>query len=516
MSELLIMNQVQTQQDPIIQFKSITKKFPGVCALDDVSLEVYPGEVLALVGENGAGKSTLLKIMSGEYTLEQGELIFDGSTTKFNSPADSHSIGVRVIYQEPEILPDLSVGENVFLGELPTRGIGVVDWKKLYRDTQTNLNKLGVGDFISPKAKAHTLSAAQRQITEIARAIKTDVKVLALDEPTSSLSEEDSTHLFNIINQFREEGVGLIYVSHRLPEVLELADRIAILRDGKLVAVKDCRNTNEDELVTLMVGRELVHRFDHESHARDEVILKVSNLKTETVQNISFEIRRGEVVGFAGLVGAGRTDLARALFGEDQVISGKIELDGKEVKIKNPSRAIRYGIGLSPEDRKREALVLLRTVRENISLVILNWLTRLRFVKRSEERQIVIDLVDRLQVKTPSLEQDVGKLSGGNQQKVVLARWLARKPKVLILDEPTRGIDVGAKAEIYKLINEMAKDGMGVIFISSELPEVLGVSDRIIVMQNGQMRGEVSADQATEESILRMAMADHLNSRSEK
>jgi len=499
---------------PIIRFESITKDFPGVRALEDVSLEVYPGEVLALVGENGAGKSTLLKIMSGDYSLEQGQIIYEGESVTFNSPTDSHAAGVRVIYQEPEILPDLTVAENIYLGELPRRAGPVVDWKKLDEQAQASLDKLGAGEAISPKTNAANLSAAQRQIVEIARAIKSGVKVLALDEPTSSLSEEDSTQLFDIINQFREEGVGLIYVSHRLPEIIELADRIAVLRDGKLMAIKDSDQTSEEELVTLMVGRELVHRFDHQSHTEEDLILKVEGLTTSKINNINFEVHRGEVVGFAGLVGAGRTDLAKALFGEDKVIDGKIFLDGEEIHIKNPGRAIRYGIGLSPEDRKQEALVLLRSVRENITLVILDWLSRLRFVNRKSERQITDDLVDRLKVKTPSPEQEVGKLSGGNQQKVVLARWLARKPKVLILDEPTRGIDVGAKAEIYNLINEMAEEGMGVIFISSELPEVLGVSDRIFVMQNGEIRGEIAADQADEESVLRLAMSDHLSGRS--
>jgi L-arabinose transport system ATP-binding protein len=335
--------------------------------------------------------------------------------------------------------------------------------------------------------------------------------VLALDEPTSSLSEEDSAQLFNIVEQFRRAGVGLVYVSHRLTEVIKLADRVAVLRDGKLIAVKDCGETCESELVNLMVGRELVRRFDHESHAQDEVVLRVEHLTTEKVHDVSFEVRRGEVVGFAGLVGAGRTDVAKALFGEDRLLSGQVYLDDKPIRVRNPKEAIHAGIGLSPEDRKREGLVLLRSVRENITLVILQALSRLHFVRFSEERRIVDELVGRLRIKTPTTEQEVGKLSGGNQQKVVLARWLARTPRVLILDEPTRGIDVGAKAEIYRLINELAAQGMAVIFISSELPEVLGVSDRIIVMQNGRITGTIPASQAGEEAVLRLAMAEHLS-----
>jgi L-arabinose transport system ATP-binding protein len=496
---------------PIFEFKSITKEFPGVLALDDVSLQLFPGEVLALVGENGAGKSTLLRLMSGDYQPDKGNMEFEEKPIIFASPADSHAAGVRVIYQEPEILIDLTVAENIYIGELPRRAGPVIDWNLLNVNTRDILEKLGVGAVVSPHVKAGKLSAAQRQIIEIARAIKSKVKVLALDEPTSSLSEEDSAHLFNIVEQFRKAGVGIIYVSHRLAEVIKLADRIAVLRDGKLIAVKNSHETNEAELVNLMVGRDLVRRFDHQSHAQAEVILKAEGLNTEKVHNISFEVRRGEVVGFAGLVGAGRTDVAKALFGEDKLVSGKIFLEGQEIKVREPMEAIRAGIGFSPEDRKREALILLRSVKDNITLVILKWISRLSFIKSREEHRIVNDLVSRLRVKTPSLEQEVGKLSGGNQQKVVLARWLARQPKVLILDEPTRGIDVGAKSEIYKLIGEMASQGMGVIFISSELPEVLGVSDRIVVMKNGYITGEVSASQASEEVVLHLAMAKHLN-----
>jgi L-arabinose transport system ATP-binding protein len=448
--------------------------------------------------------------MSGDYQPDGGSLEFGGKPVAFGSPKDSHDMGVRVIYQEPEILPDLTVAENIFLGELPRRMGPVVDWTTLYANAQVSLEKLGVGQAVSPRARAGQLSAAQRQIIEIARAIKSDVKVLALDEPTSSLSEEDSSHLFNIVEQFRQAGVGIVYVSHRLAEVIKLADRIAVLRDGKLIAVKNSAETSESELVNLMVGRELVRRFDHESHAGSEVVLKAESLTTERIHDVSFEVRRGEVVGFAGLVGAGRTDVAKALFGEAPLISGQIYLEGKAIRVRNPMQAIHAGIGLSPEDRKREGLVLLRSVRENIALVILHALSRLHFVKFSEERRIVNDLVGRLRIKTPSIEQEVGKLSGGNQQKVVLARWLARTPKVLILDEPTRGIDVGAKAEIYKLINELAAQGMAVIFISSELTEVLGVSDQIIVMQNGRITGKIPAKQASEQAVLRLAMAEHL------
>lgn len=505
------MDQGSVPSTPALEFVSITKLFPGVQALQDVSLEVYPGEVLALVGENGAGKSTLLRVMNGDYHPEAGSLRYFGATVTFASPAESHASGVRVIYQEPEILPDVTVAENIYLGEMPRRFGAVIDWNTAYAKAGELLDRLGVGGDISPHVRAGALSTAQKQMVEIARAIKSDVKVLALDEPTSSLSERDSAQLFDIIEQFRQQGVAIIYVSHRLPEILQIADRIAVLRDGRLVAVRRAAETTEAELMSLMVGRDLAHRFDHQSYVGEETVLKVEGLTTERVRDISFEVRRGEIVGFAGLVGAGRTELAKALFGEDRIVRGKIFVHGKEVPIKNARQAIRAGIGFTPEDRKKEALVMARSVRENITLVILRGISRLRFVNRRSERQTVLDLIERLRIKTPSAEQETGKLSGGNQQKVVLARWLARRPEILVLDEPTRGVDVGAKAEIYKLIHDLAQQGMAVVFISSELPEVLGVSDRVIVMQNGHITGEMPAAQATEEAVLRLAMADYVS-----
>ena len=498
-------------KQPILQFKGITKVFPGVRALDEVSLDIYSGEVLALVGENGAGKSTLLRVMNGDYHPDGGELVFRGQIARFPTPRDSHAAGLRVIYQEPEILPDLSVAENIFLGELPRRSGAVVDWNKLYNGAYDALARLGVGDVISPRARAGSLSTAQRQMVEIARAIKAHVSVLALDEPTSSLSESDSVQLFDIVGQFRKAGVALIYVSHRLPEILQLADRIAVLRDGKLVAVRNSKDTTESELVSLMVGRDLARRFDHDTHTQPQVVMRVEGLTSDKVRDVSFDLHKGEVLGLAGLVGAGRTDLAKAIFGADKVYKGKVYVNGKAVALKSPQHAIKAGIGFTPEDRKKEALVLGRSVRENITLVVLRGISRLSFVGRRIERGTVSDLIESLRIKTPTAEQEVRKLSGGNQQKVVLARWLARKPDVLILDEPTRGVDVGAKAEIYRLIHDLAREGVGVLFISSELPEVLGVCDRIIVMQNGHLTGEMPARGATEEAVLRLAMADTLS-----
>lgn len=498
-------------RQPIFEFNEISKSFPGVQALDQVSLEVIPGEVLALVGENGAGKSTLLRVMNGDYQPDGGGMKFRGEPVAFQSPSEARARGLRIIYQEPEVLPDVTVAENIYMGELPRRLGPLVDWNLTYEKAQAELDRLGVGGAISARAKAGTLTQAQRQMVEIVRAVKANASVLALDEPTSSLGEADSANLFEIVERFRQAGAGIIYVSHRLPEVLKLADRIAVLRDGKLVALRSRGETTESELVSLMVGRDLTSRFEHESYVQSEVALRVEGLTTSLVSDVTFEVHKGEVLGFAGLVGAGRTDLAKALFGEEPIDAGKIFIRGKATRIDSSKGAIRAGIGFTPEDRKKEALVMTRNVRENVTVVVLGAISRLSFVNRRQEKNIVDGLVAKLRIKTPSVEQEVSKLSGGNQQKVVLARWLARRPDVLILDEPTRGVDVGAKAEIYKLIHELASEGIAVIFISSELPEVIGVCDRIIVMQDGRITGELTAAEATEEAVLRLAMATHLS-----
>jgi L-arabinose transport system ATP-binding protein len=355
------------------------------------------------------------------------------------------------------------------------------------------------------------LSSAQRQLIEILRALKSNVRVLALDEPTSSLTDEEVDRLFSLVRQLRGDGMAIIYVSHRIKEILRLADRVAILRDGQLVAVKPASGLSEAEIVKLMVGRDLSAVFQRRRAATDRVVLKAEHIQSNWHRDVSFEVRAGEVVGFAGLIGAGRTELAKVVFGELARDSGTVSVDGRPRSIRHPDEGVRAGIGLAPEDRKREGLVLMRSVLENASLAILRRLSRFHFIRRRLERQTAGEYVRRLNVRTPSLDQEVGKLSGGNQQKVVLARWLAAKPKVLILDEPTRGIDVGAKAEIYRLVDDLASQGLGVMFISSELPEILGLSDRIYVMQNGRIAGELPGPGATEEAVLGLAMAEHLS-----
>jgi L-arabinose transport system ATP-binding protein len=495
---------------PGLAVRGVSKAFPNVQALFDVSLEVRPGEILALLGENGAGKSTLLKIINGDYQPDSGTLSLAGHPVKFANPLEAHRAGVRVVYQEPEIVPGVAVAENIYLGELPRRG-PFIDFRELDTLVRADLNRYGFSKVLPMNLMGDMLSSAQRQLIEILRALKSNVRVLALDEPTSSLTDEEVNRLFALVRQLRGDGLAIIYVSHRIKEILRLADRVAILRDGKLVAVRPASGLSEAEIVKMMVGRDLSAVFQRRRAATDRVVLKAEHIHSNWHRDVSFEVRAGEVVGFAGLVGAGRTELAKVVFGELPRERGAVYVDGRPTTIHHPDDGVRAGIGLAPEDRKREGLVMMRSVLENASLAILRRLSRFHFIKRRQEREIANEYVTRLRVRTPSLDQEVGKLSGGNQQKVVLARWLAAKPKALILDEPTRGIDVGAKAEIYRLVDDLANQGLGVMFISSELTEILGLSDRIYVMQNGRIAGELPGQGATEEKVLALAMAEHLS-----
>jgi L-arabinose transport system ATP-binding protein len=493
-----------------LEISNVSKAFPNVQALSDVSLDIRPGEILAFMGENGAGKSTLLKIINGDYQPDAGTLSMDGRALSFANPRAAHKAGIRVIYQEPEIIPGINVAENIWVGELPKR-LGLLDRGRLERQVRASLREYGFEDILPSHLLGDQLSPAQRQLVEIMRALKSGVRVLALDEPTSSLTDEEVGRLFTLVRRLRDEGVAIIYVSHRIKEILRLCDRVAILRDGRLIAVKHASELNDAEIVRLMVGRNLSDVFQRHPAGTDREVLRVDGLDSDWHSDISFHINAGEVVGFAGLIGAGRTELAKVVFGELPRKGGRVVLAGREVNFHRPDEAISKGIGFAPEDRKREGLVLIRSVLENASMAILPRLSRFHFVRRQMERSVVAEYVDRLRVRTPSLEQEVGKLSGGNQQKVVLARWLAARPKILILDEPTRGIDVGAKAEIYHLIDDLANQGLGIMFISSELPEILGLSDRLYVMQNGRITGELSAASATEEAVLKLAMVDQLS-----
>jgi len=492
---------------PRLRAEQISKSFSGVHALREVSLDVRAGEVLALIGENGAGKSTLLRVLSGDYEPDSGRLLLDGAPVTFASPREAHRGGLRVIQQEPEIVPHVSVAENLYLGALPRRG-RVLDKRALFAQARADLNRYGFSEALDPASMGADLSAAQRQLVEILRALAGSVRVIAFDEPTSSLTDHEVDALFGLIRRLRSDGVAIIYVSHRMPEIFTIADRVAVLRDGRYVGEREVAETDTAELVRMMVGRDLSEMFVRASREPGDVVLSVQHLVTDDVQDISLDVRAGEVVGIGGLVGAGRSELAHAVVGSVPIHSGQIEISGRRLRLRSPGDALRAGIGFAPEERKAQALLLRRTIRDNISLAILTRISKFRVVGRRTERDIAKKFVAQLSIRTPSIEQEVGNLSGGNQQKVVLARWLARRPKVLILDEPTRGVDVGAKAEIYSIINDLAEEGMALLIISSEMPELLGLSDRIVVMQGGHVAGELTRSEATEERILALAMAD--------
>lgn len=489
-----------------LELHQITKRFPSVRALTDVSTHIRAGEILAVVGENGAGKSTLLRILNGDYQPDSGSLKMNGMTLALANPREAHEHGIRVVYQEPEILPDLDVSENIWLGNLPMKW-GVVDRGRLVKTVEADLANAGFTETLPINLLGRQLSPAQRQIVEIMRALRSNARVLALDEPTSSLTDNDVDRLFTLVRRLRSEGWAILYVSHRINEILELADRVVVLRDGELVADKLVAELSESDIVRLMVGRELSDVIKRKRTAIGRVVCKVEDLHSQWHDGVSFEVHAGEVVGFAGLVGAGRTELARILFGAARADSGFLWIDGEAVSSRSPQQAIARGVGLVPEDRKGEALVLQRSVLENTTMAILSKLTRFGFMRAQHERGIAAEYLKRLRVRTPSIDQQVGKLSGGNQQKLVLARWLLAGPKLLILDEPTRGIDVGAKAEIYSVMDELAIQGVGIILISSELPEILGLSDRIYVMRSGSIMGELPGPGSTEEKVLALAMA---------
>ncbi|WP_433193892.1 sugar ABC transporter ATP-binding protein [Nocardia sp. CA-107356] len=494
-----------------LRVSGLSKNFAGVPALREVSLDFPAGAVTALMGENGAGKSTLIRILGGDHRPDGGQLELDGVRLELATPAAARAAGIRVIGQEPEIVPHVSVAENVYLGSLPRRAGRLLDRAALRERMRTDLARLGFDRDLDPDTLGSKLTAAQRQLVEIMRALTTDAKVIAFDEPTSSLSDHETESLFALIGRLREQGLAVIYVSHRMREIFRLADRVAVLRDGAVVGERATGETTDREIVRMMVGRDLSTLFARKHNTPGRVVLDADAVTTDDVREVSLRVHAGEVVALAGLVGAGRSELAGALAGDLPIRSGEVRVDGKKLRLRQPRDAVRAGLGYAPEERKAQALLLHRGVRDNISLAMLDRLRRLRFVRRGEERRLARQFVESLRVRTPSIEQEVRKLSGGNQQKVVLARWLARKPKVLILDEPTRGVDVGAKIEIYHIIEELAESGVAVLVISSELPEVLGLADRIVVMQHGRVTGELDRGEASEEAILALAMAADLS-----
>jgi len=493
----------------VLQMKGITKQFPGVLALDDVSFDIEKGEIHALVGENGAGKSTLLRILAGALTMDKGEILLEGKSVVFHSPLEAIRQGIAVIYQEFNLVPYLSAGENIYIGREPRSFDGFVDFRMLHNNAQAVLDRIGAN--FSSRTPVSQLSVAQQQMTEIAKALSQNARIIAMDEPTSALAEREVEHLFKIARSLKEEGVAIIFVSHRLEEVFQIADRITVLRDGKYVGTKKVEETNRDEVITMMVGREIKEKIPKRPAKIGEEILRVEGLTRRGVfSDISFSLHKGEVLGLAGLVGSGRTEIARAIFGADPLDAGSIYLEGKEVHIRSPQDAIRLGIGLLTEDRKRYGLVLQMSVRENTTLANLIEVARRGFINFSQERAVAKRFVEELSIKTPSIEQIARNLSGGTQQKLVLAKWLFTKSKVLIFDEPTRGIDVGAKVEIYELMNQLVERGVGIIMISSELPEVLGMSDRILVIHEGKMAGELTREEASQEKIMQLATGGSL------
>jgi len=494
-----------TSAAPALEMRHISKQYPGVRALDDVSLTVYEGEVHALLGENGAGKSTLMKILAGAETKDSGEILLSGQRVHIDSPQKAMSLGISIIYQEFNLVPYLSAGENIFLGREPRALLpGFVDFRTLYRRSQEVLDRLGVR--LDARAPVYRLSVAQQQMVEIAKATSKQARIIIMDEPSATLTEHELQALFNLIRQLKANGVSIVYISHRLEEVFEICDRATIMRDGRVIATEPVANLTRDQIIRLMVGRELKEAIPKVAAETGPPALSVNHLNRRGVlHDISFEVRQGEILGLAGLVGAGRTETARAIFGADPIDGGTIEVFGKPVRIRSPQDAIHHGIGLVTEDRKQQGLVLGMAVRENNTLAHLDALATLGFIRTREERQVAERYRSNLGIKTPSVEQVTQNLSGGNQQKVVLAKWLFTGSKILIFDEPTRGIDVGAKSEIYKLMNALAAQGVAILMISSELPEVLGMSDRILVMHEGRIMGELSRAEATQEKIMHLA-----------
>jgi ribose transport system ATP-binding protein len=495
-----------------LEMLNITKEFPGVVALDDVTFSCQVGEIHALVGENGAGKSTLMKILAGVYYPDRGEIRLNGRAVRLNTPAEAHRLGIGIIYQEFNLLPWLTVAENILLGELPKTRLGVVDWPRTFEEAQRALDRLGI--CLDLRDRVIDLSVAQQQLVEIAKVLSlhTDLSIIIMDEPSAVLAGHELEQLFSVIRTLQAQGVTIIYISHRLDEVFEIAERVTVLRDGQVVGTGDVKDMDKATLIRMMVGRSLDETFPSPTGQIGGPFLEVRDLSSTKLglHDIGFTLHKGEILGLAGLVGAGRSELAAALFGVGHVDAGEVSLDGQRMPLNKPRKAIQLGMALVPEDRKAQGLVLSQSVRNNTSLVILDRLKDFLLINDKREREVVEQQVRDMDIKTPSLEQEVGYLSGGNQQKVVLAKWLCSAPKLIIMDEPTRGIDVGAKAEIYHLMRELADRGTSIIMISSELPEVIGMSDRILVMSRGRIAGELAREEATEERILTLAVGETL------
>jgi len=488
----------------ILELKKISKSFSGVEVLHEVSFSLRPGEVHALLGENGAGKSTLMKIITGVHHPDGGEILLNGMPVHFGDTRESQQAGIAAIYQELSLFPDLDVAENIFIGRQPVTLGGRIDWRKLYTEADKLLASLGV--HLELKQKARNLSIAQQQMVEIARAFSINARVLIMDEPTSSLTLKEAADLFRLVRRLKDDGAAIIFISHRLEELFELSDRVTVLRDGAYVDTRPVKDVTRDDLIRMMVGRTITDMFPKQDVQAGKVVLQVDHLTREgSFRDISFELRQGEILGMAGLIGAGRTNVARSLFGVELPTSGTIRLDGREIRITSPQQAIGLGLAYVPEDRQLHGLIPPMNITTNIGLPMLQVYSRRGWLRDKVERSAAFNAARQMEVRANNIWQNARELSGGNQQKVVLAKWLSTKPRILILDEPTRGIDVGTKAAVHALMSKLASEGLAILLISSELPEVLGMSDRIIVMHEGYMTGHFTRAEATQEKIISAA-----------
>ncbi|KHT63501.1 sugar ABC transporter ATP-binding protein [Photobacterium gaetbulicola] len=494
---------------PILELKDIEKAFPGVKALDKASLNVYPGKVMALMGENGAGKSTLMKALTGIYHMDAGEIRYQGQAVNFNGPRHSQEAGISIIHQELNLIPELTIAENIFLGREKTNAFGGIKWSQMYKEADALLARLNVKH--SSRTLLGDLSLGEQQMVEIAKALSFKSQVIIMDEPTDALTDTETESLFKVINELREEGTGIVYISHRLKEIFEICDDITVLRDGKFIGQRAVADIDEDTMIEMMVGRRLDEQYPRIDVKHGTTCLEVKNLSGAGVHDVSFTLDRGEILGISGLMGAGRTELMKVIYGALQREAGDILLDGKVINPQSPQDGLANGIAYISEDRKGDGLILGLSVKENMSICSLEQLSNGVQLRHYDEVTAVEDFIRLFNIKTPTHNQIIGNLSGGNQQKVAIAKGLMTKPKVLILDEPTRGVDVGAKKEIYQLINQFKSEGMSIILVSSEMPEVLGMSDRILVMHEGKISGEFMAEEADQEKLLACAVGKQIN-----
>lgn len=489
-----------------VEMEGISKNFGGVTALKNVDFKVGEGEIHALVGENGAGKSTLVKILSGVHSPDSGSIKIDGEQVKINNPQTGKKLGVSIIYQEFSLVPELTVAENIFLEKF--RNDNIIKWNEINQKASELIKKVGFELDVTRKAKS--LSVAYQQVVEICKALSKDAKILILDEPTAVLSPEEINILFEILKELKQSGVAVIYISHRLNEIFEIADKATVLKDGRVSGYVEVSDVEEKDIVSLMVGHEIEAMFPEREIKTGDKIFEAKNLKNQNIQNVSFEVKKGEIFGIAGLVGNGKTEVAKALFGVDSLKEGQILLRGNEVEISSPQKALKYGIGMLPENRKEEGIILPFTVKENATMTVMNKISNISFIDREKEQNIVNQLVKNINIITPDINTPVYNLSGGNQQKVAVSKWFASDCEIIILDEPSRGIDVGAKKDMYKLIYELADKGLGIIFISSEIPEIVGMCDKVMVMYRGKPVEILSKNEISEKNIMQLATGGKL------